>query len=168
MSGVSGTFSKILDFFTNGYESDDPIEQLATEMGAQYPVEDNVARNPEYVTQPIKQSKPKNRDNVVSYPGARGAELLMVEPRSFSEDALSLITYLQEGKVVVVNMHLLDKREAQRLIDFMSGATQALHGTQQKIVDTAFIFAPTGVSISADTLKSKTSISDGIWTQRQY
>ena len=168
MSGVSGTFSKILDFFT-GYETD-PMDELMTEAGAQYPVDANAAKKPEYVTEPITKQKPRRNENtnLASFPGVKGSELLMVEPRSFAEDALSLITYLQEGKVVVVNMHLLDKREAQRLIDFMSGATQALHGTQQKIVDTAFIFAPTGVSISADTLKTRTSISDGIWEQRKF
>lgn len=169
MSGVSGTFSKILDFFT-GYESEDPFDKLAEEMGGttQYPVEDNAAKNPEYVTAPIKKSSSKNRDNIVSYPSARGTELVVIEPRSFSEDSMQLIKYLQEGRTIVLNLHLLDKEQAQRLVDFVSGATQALSGHQQKIADTVFIFAPTNISISADSLKNKPSMTDGIWAQRQY
>lgn len=169
MSGVSETISKVLDFFTNGYEtSNNPFDELAEEMGAQYPVEDNAARNPEYATEPIKKSHNKTRDNVASFPGARGTELMVIEPRSFSEDSVQLIKYLQEGRTVVLNLHLLDKENAQRLVDIVSGATQALRGHQQKIAETVFIFAPTNISISADTLKTKTSMSDGIWGQRQY
>ena len=167
MSGVSGTISKILDFFTNGYEtSEDPFDKLAQEMGTNYPTEDNTAKQPEYTTKPMK--GPKAKDNVVIYPGARGTELMVVEPRSFSEDSMQLIKYLQEGRTIVLNLHLLDKEQAQRLVDFVSGATQALMGHQQKIADTVFIFAPTNISISADTLKTKPSMSDGIWGQRQY
>ena len=166
MSGVSGTISKILDFFTNGYETEDPFDKLAEEMGTQYPVEDNAARKPEYVTEPIKKSQKK--DNVVSYPSARGTELMVIEPRSFSEDSMQLIKYLQEGRTIVLNLHLLDKEQAQRLVDFVSGATQALVGHQQKIADTVFIFAPKNISISADSLRAKTTMSDGIWGQRQY
>ena len=168
MSGVSETISKVLDFFT-GYEaSDDPFDKLAEDMGAQYPIEDNAARNPEYATEPIKKNHNKTRDNVVSYPGARGTELMVIEPRSFSEDSAQLIKYLQEGRTIVLNLHLLDKENAQRLVDIVSGATQALRGHQQKIAEMVFIFAPTNISISADTLKNKTSMSDGIWGQRQY
>ena len=140
MSGVSGTISKILDFFTNGYESEDPFDKLAEEMGAQYPVDDNTATKPEYATAPIKKQS-KSKDNVVSYPGARGTELMVIEPRSFSEDSMQLIKNLQEGRTVVLNLQLLDKEQAQRLVDFVSGATQALHGHQQKIADKVFIFA---------------------------
>lgn len=169
MSGVSETISKVLDFFTNGYEtSDDPFDKLAEEMGAQYPVEDNAARNPEFVTEPIKKSNNKTKDNVVSYPGTKGTELMVIEPRSLSEDSAQLIKYLQEGRTIVLNLHLLDKDNAQRLVDITSGATQALRGHQQKIAEMVFIFAPTNISISADTLKNKTSMSDGIWSQRQY
>lgn len=169
MSGVSGTISKILGFFTDGYEQgDDALDKLAEEMGVQYPVEDNTARKPEYATAPIKKQQPKNRDNVVSYPGARGTELMVIEPRSFSEDSMQLIKYLQEGKTIVLNLHLLDKEQAQRLIYFVSGATQALSGHQQKIADTVFIFAPTNISISADSLKAKPSMTEGYWGQRQY
>ena len=169
MSGVSETIEKVLGFFTNGYEtSDDPFDKLAEEMGAQYPVEDNAARNPEYVTEPIRKTHNKTKDNVVSYPGARGTELMVVEPRSLSEDSVQLIKYLQEGRTVVLNLQLLDKENAQRLVDIVSGATQALRGHQQKIADTVFIFAPNNISISADTLKNKTAMGEGIWGQRQY
>ena len=167
MSGVSGTISKILDFFTNGYEtSDDPFDKLAAEMGTAYPTDANAAKEPEYVTEPIKKQKAKN--NVVTYPSSRGNELIITEPRSFSEDSMQLIKNLQDGRTIVLNLHLLDKEQAQRMVDFVSGATQALNGHQQKIADTVFIFAPTNISITADSMKVKASMSDGIWGQRQY
>ena len=171
MSGLPDTISKILDFFTNGYEtSEDPFDKLAEEMGTSYPVEDNAARNPEYTTTPFTK-KPAQKpadNNVTPFRGARGTELIVIEPRSFSEDSMQLIKYLQEGRTIVLNLYLLDKEQAQRLVDFVSGATQALNGHQQKIADTVFIFAPTNISISADSLRAKAPMSDGIWGQRQY
>ena len=171
MSGVSEALSKVIGFFTDGYEPDtDPFSDLAGEAGVQYPVDANAAKEPEYVTAPINNRKPgsKTNENVTPFRGARGTELMVVEPRSFSEDSMQLIKYLQEGRTIVLNLHLLDKEQAQRLVDFVSGATQALYGHQQKIADTVFIFAPTNISISADSLKAKTTMSDGIWGQRQY
>ena len=171
MPGVSDTISKILDFFTNGYETEtveNPLDELVREVGTSYSADGNAARAPEYVTTPIKKQSPKSNDNVASFPGSRGTELMVIEPRSFSEDSMQLIKYLQEGRTIVLNLHLLDKEQAQRLVDFVSGATQALHGHQQKIADAVFIFAPTNISISADSLKAKASISDGIWSQKQY
>ena len=168
MSGVSEAFSKVIDFFTNGYETEtDPFGELAESAGVQYPVDDNVAKEPVYTTAPFKKPQQKSKDNVVAYPGARGTELMVIEPRSFSEDSMQLIKYLQEGRTIVLNLHLLDKEQAQRLVDFVSGATQALCGHQQKIADTVFIFAPTNISISADSMKTKTTM-DGLWGQRQY
>lgn len=167
MSGVSGTISKILDFFTNGYESgDDPLNKLAEEVGATYPTDSNAARNPEYISTPIK--KQASKPNVYTHPSARANELIITEPRSFSEDSMQLIKNLQEGRTIVLNLHLLDKEQAQRMVDFVSGATQALNGHQQKIADTVFIFAPTNISITADSMRPKTSMSDSIWDQRQY
>ena len=168
MSGVSDAISKVLDFFTTGYteEPNDPFKQLEETMGAEYPVDKNAAMEPVYATEPI--TKNHKSSNVSVFPGARGTELMVIEPRSLSEDSASLIKYLQEGRAIVLNLQLLDRENAQRLIDIMSGATQALRGHQQKITDTAFIFAPTNISISADTLKNKASMSDGIWGQRQY
>ena len=171
MSGVSDTISKILDFFTNGYETEsavDPLDELVREVGGtSYPVDGNAAKEPQYVSQPIKKSS-KSVENVTSFPGSRGTELMVIEPRSFSEDSVQLIKYLQEGRTIVLNFHLLDKEQAQRLVDFISGATQALSGHQQRIADSVFIFAPTNISISADSLRAKPSISDGIWGQKQY
>ena len=169
MAGVQEAIDKVLGFFTNGYEEEpnDPFRDLEKSMGTEYPVDRNAAMEPVYTTEPITKSR-KQANNVSVFPGARGTELIVIEPRSFAEDSVQLIKYLQEGRTVVLNLHLLDKENAQRLVDIVSGATQALRGHQQKIADTVFIFAPTNISISADTLKNKTSMSDGIWGQRQY
>ena len=168
MSGVKDAISKVIDFLTTGYteEQNDPFGQLAESMGTEYPVDANAAMEPAHVTEPI--TKSHRQSNVVPYPGAKGTELMVVEPRSLSEDSAQLIRYLQEGRTVVLNLHLLDKENAQRMIDIISGATHALRGHQQKIADTVFIYAPTNISISADTLKNKTLMSDGFWEQRQY
>lgn len=173
MSGVSDTVSKVIDFITGGlYESDgedDPFETLEKELGTstKYPVVDNTAKKVEYATTPIKNRSKEKESNVVSM-GGRETELMVVEPRSFSENSMQLIGYLQEGRTIVLNLHLLDKEQAQRLVDFVSGATQALNGNQQKIADTVFIFAPKNIAISADTLKAKSTLTDAIWDQRRY
>ena len=67
---------------------------------------------------------------------------------------------------IVLNLHLLDKEQALRIVDFLCGATHALEGSQQKIGDSVFIFTPKNVALSAESQKSK-FLRDALWNQPQ-
>ncbi len=78
-----------------------------------------------------------------------GMEVCVIKPESM-EDELEIAETLLNGRTVVINMEGLSVDIAQRIIDFSSGATYALHGNLQKISNYIFLATPSGVDISGD------------------
>lgn len=76
------------------------------------------------------------------------SEMLIVEPKTF-EEVLEIVDSLRERKAVIVNLSSLDPEPAQRLIDFVAGATHALDGHQERIGDSIFLFSPSNVVINS-------------------
>lgn len=162
MTGVSDKIKSIVGFLTSGFENKDGIfDDIANEIGDEYPVGDNLAYKPIYSSMPSRTQS----SNVVSHPGFRGYEVLVCEPRSYDE-SVQIVKHLKENKTIILNLHLLDKDQSIRIVDFLCGATHALNGNQQKIGDTVFIFTPNNVSLSAESQKSK-FIRDALWNQPQ-
>ncbi len=63
----------------------------------------------------------------------------------------------------MLNLHLLDKEQSQRTIDFVCGASQALNGSPKKVGDLVFVFAPSNVTLSADTNTQQSKFNDSLW-----
>lgn len=159
---VADKFKGIIDFLTSGFDNrEDSIYEEMMEGEEDYPVQDNLALNPSY-----SQNEQKSQNlKVVSHPNYRGYEVMVCEPRSY-EDSISIVKHLKDRKTVVLNLHLLDKEQALRIVDFLCGATHALSGSQQKIGDSVFIFTPVNVALSAESQKSK-FLRDALWNQPQ-
>jgi len=152
----------IVDFLTQGIESRDG-DDIFTDMvedGEEYMTDDNLALAPMPVN---NKNNKKAESNVVSHPSfSRSAyEVVIVEPHSFSE-AGSIVQNLIDRKTVVLNLHLLDKDQSQRTIDFVCGAAHALNGKPQKVGDMVFVFTPSNVTMSVDTQTSGSKFAD-IW-----
>jgi cell division inhibitor SepF len=111
-------------------------------LGPQDPVED-------YETEESTET-PKRTRNISVLHGAPTAETLVLEPRSF-DDALSIITHLREKRQVILNLHNVPNDEKQRLVDFLSGATHALDGFQERVSETIFAFSPSNHKITRPT-----------------
>lgn len=159
---VAEKFKTIIDFLTSGFDSrEDSIYSEMMDEAEDYPVQDNLALNPSYM-QPEQKSQ---NLKVVSHPNYRGYEVIVCEPRSY-EDSISIVKHLKDRKTVVLNLQLLEKEQALRIVDFLCGATHALSGSQQKIGDSVFIFTPTNVALSAESQKSK-FLRDALWNQPQ-
>jgi FtsZ-interacting cell division protein YlmF len=95
---------------------------------------------------------PQTRNNlkVLSHPSsARSQQVVVIEPRAFNE-SLDIVHHLKMSKSVILNLHLLDSVQSQRVVDFLSGATHALEGNQQRIGEGVFIFTPNTVSIASE------------------
>ena len=70
---------------------------------------------------------------VVDHPSAQPAsEVLVIEPRQF-EESIEIVDHLRSRKSVLLNLHMLDNEQSQRIVDFLSGACHAIDGHQQKI-----------------------------------
>lgn len=105
-------------------------------------------------------------NKVVDHPSAAPAsEVLVIEPRQF-EESLDIVEHLRSRKSVLLNLHMLDNENSQRVVDFLSGACHAIDGHQQRIGDGVFLFAPSSVIINSESTSSK-AIKDAFWNKTQ-
>ncbi len=150
---LSALVSKIKSFvgLVSGLEEEDEMLDELYRAGVDYPAEN--------LSEPETRSSLK----VVNHPNSRGYEVMVIEPRSF-EESLEIVNNLRQRKSVVLNLHLLDKEQSQRIVDFLSGATHALDGNQQKIGEGVFIFTPNNIAIQSETERSR-GIRDAFWNQ---
>ena len=163
MAIVTDKIKSVVDFLVKGFEPRESFEDLADEMNEEaYEVQDNLAIDPAYSFQP-KQDKTSEL-KVVNHPNFRGYEVLVMEPRSF-DDAAQIVQHLKDRKTLVLNLHLLDKEQSQRTIDFICGAAHALNGTAQKISDMVFIFTPSNVSLSVENGALQSKFAESLWNK---
>lgn len=78
-----------------------------------------------------------------------GMEVCVFKPTTF-EDAREITDTLLLNRTVVLNVEGLNIDIAQRIIDFVSGATYAISGNFQKVSNYIFVLTPRGVDISGD------------------
>ncbi len=104
--------------------------------------------------------KPKARQTKVSGPSklvsinSRNnnrsmSQVYVIKPQEFN-DAQKVTSYLKEGRTVVINMEGIEVRSAQRIIDFIGGACEALDGSLQGISEKIFIAAPHNIDVTGD------------------
>ena len=131
----------------------------------EYVEEGSAVRIAEPSYTPFQSMEKSNESKVVSHPSINrgGNEVIVVEPRSF-DDAATIVQHLKDRKIVMLNLHLLDKDQSQRTIDFVCGASQALNGNPKKVGDLVFVFAPSNVTLSADTTNpNQSKFNDSLW-----
>jgi len=64
------------------------------------------------------------------------------------DDAQAVALAVREQRTVLLQVDQLDPVEAQRVVDFVSGAIQALDGQSERLGETTFLFAPADVLVS--------------------
>lgn len=67
-------------------------------------------------------------------------------PKSYSE-VQKLIDFLKQGESVMLNLDNVSEDEAQRMLDFSSGAVYALNGSVQRVSGNIFLLTPEGLNI---------------------
>ncbi|NMB20477.1 MAG: cell division protein SepF [Firmicutes bacterium] len=93
----------------------------------------------------------RNKPALVGLAGGHSSQnkMLIMEPRNY-EDVKEYVVHLRNRRSLILRLHLVDKREAQRIVDFMSGTTYALEGNMRKLGETIFCFTPSSVVIEGD------------------
>ncbi len=161
MAAVTDKIKSVVDFLVKGFEPRETIfDEMAQEVEDDYPVQDNLAIDPSYSYQPVMDRS--NELKVVNHPSFKGYEVKVMEPRSF-EDAATIVQHLRNRKTIVLNLHLLDKEQSQRTIDFVCGAAHALDGKPQKVGDLVFVFTPSNVTLSVDVSANQNKFNDSLW-----
>ncbi len=81
--------------------------------------------------------------------GTAAMEVCVIKPTSM-EETKEIVDTLRDNCTVVLNLEGLDVEDAQRIIDFVSGASYAIDGTLRMVSSLIFILTPFGVEISGD------------------
>lgn len=115
------------------------------------------------VDPPLSTSRRKD-SKVVNIHTATSAKVMIIKPTMF-EEATDICDDLKNRKIVVVNTSSLEPKVAQRLLDFMGGASYALGGELQEVEKGVYILSPSNVEVTNE-LKSELS-SRGLfsWTK---
>jgi cell division inhibitor SepF len=103
------------------------------------PRPNNIVAHFDEVEDNAKQEKKEER--VVSF-----ADVVMFEP-IVEKDAETIIKHIKSGEPAVLNMSDCNGDVAQRVLDFVSGATFALDGIMRKVASKFFISVPKGVKV---------------------
>lgn len=96
-----------------------------------------------------KKDKEKEKGTVISMHAQRQIRVVVVEPRSF-EEVKGITDNIKNRRPVIINLEQADAALAQRVVDFLTGATYALNGSMQKVGSGIFLFVPNNMDISGD------------------
>ena len=166
MAAITDSFRKVVDFVMDGFRGENPFVDMNDEDGYDdeydYVEEGSALREIAPAYAPVIEKH--NESKVLNHPSINrgGSEVIVVEPRSF-DDAATIVQHLKDRNIVMLNLHLLDKEQSQRTIDFVCGASQALNGSPKKVGDLVFVFAPSNVTLSADTAPQQSKFNDSLW-----
>ena len=141
---MSDFMDKMSDFF---FKSDDNIEE--EEMDREEEVRSEIPRS-------RQDKKTAKKPNLITVPsknkGSENLEIVLFKASSY-DDMQAIARHIKERKVAVVNFEGMDKDVAQRMVDFLSGATFALDGVPRKVSGGTFIFSSSQVDLSGQIME---------------
>ncbi len=95
---------------------------------------------------PIAERNQHNVPSAVQDGGRLGTRINMFKPVSFDE-ALEIVEALRSRNATTISLDKLPKSDANRLIDFVAGASAALDGDFHKMTEQVFLFCPANIRI---------------------
>ncbi|MCP1190362.1 cell division protein SepF [Priestia flexa] len=131
----------------NFFAMDDETEEYVEERYEQKEYDNEPA-----AVQPSKTqrqvSSQQQQQNVISLQSVqKSSKMVLSEPRVYAE-AQDITDHLKNRKVVVVNLQRIQRDQAVRIVDFLSGTVYALGGDIQKIGTDIFLCTPDNVDVS--------------------
>lgn len=105
------------------------------------------------------------KQNVVSLQSIqKSSKVVLVEPRVYAE-AQDIADQLKNRRAVVVNLQRIDREQAKRIVDFLSGTVYAIGGDIQKIGTDIFLCTPDNIEVSGNIsqMLQETEYEDARW-----
>lgn len=118
----------------------------------EYEYEEPETKEPEYEA-PQQQTFPQkssqtSKQNVVSLQSVqKSSKVVLSEPRVYAE-AQEIADQLKNRRAVVVNLQSIQRDQAKRIVDFLSGTVYAIGGDIQRIGTNIFLCTPDNVDVS--------------------
>ena len=84
--------------------------------------------------------------NVESKPEKDSNQMVLVEPRAYSESQ-TIADHLKAKNTVVVNLKRVTEAQSKRIIDFLTGTLYAIGGDLQKLGPGIYLCTPKNVNV---------------------
>ena len=139
-------FNRMADivFGDTGEEDDFEEVSFAEEEPAPAPVrKTTTAPN----THSGKKSTP-NQPKVVNFAATTQLKVVVLKMEAFDESCRQVVDNLNNNKPVIINIEDMERDEARRTIDFISGAAYARRGTLQKVSAGILLLTPSNVDVT--------------------
>lgn len=144
---IEDEFDEEYDEVEQDYQEDE--EEEAEEQQPKKPILSFRHRKKENEEEAAEAPETENR--VIPFHGKQeeGDSVKVIKPQEFNEAQL-VAEYLKDGKTIVVNLEGIEISQAQRIIDFIGGASFAVDGSLKAISNNIFIVAPGNIEVSGD------------------
>ncbi len=136
---IKNIFSRV-----TGWDSQDPYED------EEFSNEESVESAPE-ISIPTEPSR--DRGGLFRRPGKvvdmripTGPQVIIMQPGAI-DTAQEACNHLRAGRTVICNFEHIDQKVAQRVIDFITGATFALEGSVHKVSPVIFVAVPRNTAL---------------------
>jgi cell division inhibitor SepF len=98
-------------------------------------------------TTPLKTrgNRDKNVINLTTIENST-AKVILYEPKSYSE-VQEIADNLLNKRAIVINLQKVDRHQAKRIVDFLSGTVYAIKGDIQKLGVSTFLCTPDNVEV---------------------
>ncbi|MDR1150409.1 MAG: cell division protein SepF [Clostridiales bacterium] len=130
---MANVIKNVLNYF-RGYDSDDENVKLKYNDGDVF---DN--KNEKMI-----ELKTRKNNKIVSL--NTRIQVVLTCPCDV-DDSAKIIDDLKQNKICIVNLEGIERDQAQRISDFLGGASYALNGDVQRVSSDIFIIAPIDVNI---------------------
>ena len=94
-----------------------------------------------------KKSTP-NQPKVVNFAATTQLKVVVLKMEAFDESCRQVVDNLNNNKPVIINIEDMDRDQARRTIDFISGAAYARRGTLQKVSAGILLLTPSNVDVT--------------------
>lgn len=108
-----------------------------------------VAKEEETTPEPRRVPMRQERQPIPLRSASQGLEVSIMKPTNF-DDSKEICDMLKEERAIIINLEGLEAEQAQRMMDFISGAIYALDAKIHQISGYVFCISPAKVDISGD------------------
>jgi cell division inhibitor SepF len=138
-----GFFARMKDLMM-GHDEDEEEEEV------------EASQKPHFQTEPIRSSGgstvPIRRNgSALRLDQTRRTRVTVRRAMRNFDDAQRAADGLKEGQQQIINLEQTPVEMAERIIDFLNGATYALDGSVEKIGEQVYLFTPASVTIDVET-----------------
>lgn len=137
------------DDYESGYAEDgDYTEEIENDEQDMYSQQAG-ARRARASVREVEDSQNKSTKVISVNNGMSSSKMVITQPTCYN-DVEEVGTYLKNKKSVIINLENVNKEDARRVLDFLSGATFMIEGNIQKVSSLIYLMTPRTVEIQND------------------